>query len=89
MNSLTTDQVYLPVPPVPPPPPPPIAQSFTFPKPLSYEFRVAEHLDNEGKIIKVGLQVQIWEHNQYGNGSVIQTWTDVPRVKMKDGIIQP
>lgn len=86
MTSLQTDQVYLPV---PPPPPPPSAQSFTFPKPLSYEFRVAEHIDDEGKILKVALQVQVWQHDQYGTGTVIQTWTDVQRVKMKGGVIQP
>lgn len=86
MTSLQTDQVYLPVPPQPTPPP---AQSFTFPKPLSYEFRVAEHIDDEGKILKVGLQVQVWQHDQYGAGNVIQTWTDVQRVKLKDGILQP
>lgn len=49
-------------------------------KPLSYEFRVVEHMEN-GHIVKVGLQYQIWEHDNYGAGNVIQTWTDVVRVQ--------
>lgn len=58
-----------------------------FAKPVSYEFRVAEHLDAEGKITKVGLQVQVWEHDEYGAGNIVQFWSDVPRVKIKDGVI--
>jgi hypothetical protein len=49
-------------------------------KPLSYEFRVVEHMEN-GYIVKVGLQYQVWEHDNYGVGIVKQTWTDVPRVQ--------
>jgi hypothetical protein len=49
-------------------------------KPLSYEFRVVEHMEN-GNIVKVGLQYQVWEHDNYGTGIVKQTWTDVPRVQ--------
>lgn len=86
MIALITEQVYLPQPPTPPTPP---LQSFTFPKPLSYEFRVAEHVDSDGNIMKVGLQVQVWQHDQYGNGNVLSPWTDVQRVKLKDGILQP
>ena len=78
---LTTKQVYIPVPPQVQPP----AQSFTFPKPLSYEFRVAETVDS-GKVTKVRLQVQIWEHDEYGAGIVKQYWQDVPRAQFdKDG----
>lgn len=77
MTSLTTKQVYLPVPTYNPPP----AQSITFPKPLSYEFRVAETVDIDGKITRVALQVQVWEHDEYGAGTVKQTWTEVPRYK--------
>jgi len=52
-------------------------------KPLSYEFRVAEFLDAEGNIAKVGLQVRVWEHSSYGGvGSVIQAWKDVERVQL-------
>lgn len=54
--------------------------SVMIPKPLSYEFRVVEHVENE-QIVKVGLQYQVWEHDQYGAGIVKQTWTDVPRVQ--------
>jgi len=54
--------------------------SVTMPKPISYEFRVVEHIEN-GNIVKVGLQYQVWEHDHYGTGNVKQTWTDVPRVQ--------
>lgn len=49
-------------------------------KPLSYEFRVVEHM-KDGEIVKVGLQYQVWEHDNYGAGFVKQTWTDVVRVQ--------
>ena len=51
-------------------------------KPLSYEFRVAEYEDKNGDVVKVGLQVQVTEHDNYGVGLVKQTWTDVPRVRL-------
>jgi len=54
--------------------------SFMVAKPLSYEFRVVEHVEN-GNIVKVGLQYQVWEHDNYGAGIVKQTWSDVPRVQ--------
>jgi hypothetical protein len=70
------------------PPPTPVAQTVPFVKPLSYEFRVAEHLDDAGKITRVALQVQVWEHDEYGAGIVKQYWQDVPRCKFnKDGAI--
>lgn len=50
-------------------------------KPLSYEFRVVEHV-KDGQIVKVGLQYQVWEHDNYGSGQVKIRWTDVNRVKM-------
>lgn len=82
---LTTKQVYLPVHPVPSPPP---AQSFSFPKPLSYEFRVAEIIGDDGKIETVKLQMQIWEHDEFGSGTVKQYWSDVPRQKFdKNGVL--
>lgn len=74
---LTTTQVYI-TPPIPSTPP---AIPFQFVKPVSYEFRVAETVDDDGKITKVALQMQVWEHDQYGSGNVKQTWADVPRVK--------
>ena len=49
-------------------------------KPLSYEFRVVEHM-KDGEIVKVGLQYQVWEHDNYGTGAVRLHWTDVPRVQ--------
>lgn len=71
-GQLNTKMIY---PPVPSPMP------VTFVKPLSYEFRVAEYLDDKGKITKVALQWQIWEHGEDGFGSLLQTWMDVPRVQ--------
>lgn len=84
---LTTKQISLPVPPMPPMP---VAQSMTFPKPLSYEFRVAEIVDADGKVETVKLQMQIWEHDEYGSGILKQTWQDVPRYKFdKNGAMLP
>lgn len=61
-----------------------------FVKPVSYEFRVAEYLDDSGKVEKVKLQVMVWEHDEYGTGVVKHYWNDVPRVKMdKNGSIIP
>jgi len=51
-----------------------------FVKPESYEFRVAEFIDKDGKIVKVGLQVRTWEHDEYGSGQLKFDWKDVPRV---------
>lgn len=79
MNTLVTKQIYLPVPPQPVPPP---AQSINFVKPLSYEFRVAEHVDATGAITRIGLQVQVYEHDEYGSGVIKNYWQDVPRVKI-------
>jgi hypothetical protein len=56
--------------------------NITIPKPLTYEFRVAEFLDASGAISKVGLQVRIWEHNNLGVGIVKQEWKDVERVQI-------
>ena len=60
--------------------PPPATVPFV--KPLSYEFRVAEHYDPNGKLAKVVLQMQTWEHDEYGSGVVKQYWHDVPRIKI-------
>lgn len=49
-------------------------------KPVTYEFRVVEHI-KDGQIVKVGLQYQVWEHDNYGTGAVRLHWTDVPRVQ--------
>ena len=75
---LTTKQVSLPVmtPPV---------QYIPFIKPLTYEFRVAEVVDKEGKITTVKLQMQVWEHDEFGSGIVKQYWSDVPRYRFDAG----
>jgi hypothetical protein len=60
-------------------PPPPIETPFV--KPLSYEFRVVEWM-KQGKVSKVTLQFQVWEHDEYGSGTCIQYWTDVERIQI-------
>lgn len=58
--------------------------SISIPKPVSYEFRVAEfYADIPENVVKVGLQVQVYEHNQYGTPTILKGWTDVERVKVK------
>jgi hypothetical protein len=71
--NLTSKKIY-------PPTPSPIAIEFV--KPLSYDFRVVEIISSDDKIETVKLQVQIWEHDEFGYGIVKQGWTDVPRIKM-------
>lgn len=61
------------------------SQSITMPYPLSYEFQVVEHVDQDNKITKVALQVKENQHDQYGNIVVHGTWNDVPRVQVKYG----
>ena len=78
---LTSKQMCLPVQALP-------QQYAPFVKPLSYEFRVAEIVDDTGKIETVKLQMQVWEHDEYGSGTVKQYWQDVPRQKFdKNGTL--
>ena len=42
--------------------------SITLVKPVSYEFRVAEYEDSHGDVVRIGLQVQVIEHDNYGAG---------------------
>jgi hypothetical protein len=81
--SLNTKQIYV----TQQQPQTPPALPIQFAKPLSYEFRVAEHLDENNNVERVGLQVQIYEHDEYGSGIIRLGWMDVPRVKLKDGVI--
>ena len=74
MMQLTSKQMLLPVQTLP-------QQYAPFVKPLSYEFRVAEIVNDEGKTETVKLQMQVWEHDEYGSGIVKQFWQDVPRQK--------
>lgn len=70
--------------------PPQQAMPIDFVKPVSYEFRVAEFIGDNGKIEKVSLQVQVWEHDEFGSGTVKQYWRDVPRCRFdKNGAILP
>jgi hypothetical protein len=50
-------------------------------KPLSYEFRVVEHLDKDGKISKVALEYKIFEHDEHGYPIILYNWMEVPRIK--------
>jgi hypothetical protein len=83
MTQLTTKHISLPV------PSPQPAQMVPFVKPLTYEFRVAE-THEDGKVTKVALQMQVWEHDEYGSGIVKAYWHDVPRIQVdKDGALLP
>lgn len=83
MSQLTQKYITLPAVQVP-------AATTPFVKPVSYEFRVAEFVDDDGKVEKVKLQMQIWEHDEYGSGTVKTYWHDVPRIKIdKNGSIIP
>ena len=74
-QTLSTLSITPPAPPTPPP--------ITIPAPLSYEFQVAEVVDENGTITKVELQVKINQHDQYGNIAINGTWNAVPRVKIQ------
>ena len=52
-------------------------------KTLSYDFRVAEYVNDKDEIVKVGLQVAVFEHDNSGVRQLRQDWTDVERVKIK------
>jgi hypothetical protein len=68
----------------------PVAMPIDFVKPVSYEFRVAEIVDDNGKVETVKLQMQVWEHDEYGSGTVKHYWSDVPRQKFdKNGSMMP
>jgi hypothetical protein len=84
MSTLNSKQIYV-TQPMPQSLP---ALPVQFVKPLSYEFRVAEHLDENGVVTRVGLQMQIYEHDEWGAGTLKAFWHDVNRVRIKsDGSI--
>ncbi len=60
------------------PPPPTVMLA----KPLSYQFQVVEYVDKEDKVIKVELQVQKTEHDNYGNVISSSGFVPVPRIKL-------
>ena len=74
-----TKQLYVTPPHVTPVTPPAIPIQFV--KPLSYEFRVAEVLE-DGKVTSVKLQMQTFEHDEYGSATLKYFWQDVPRIKI-------
>ncbi len=51
-------------------------------KPLSYQFQVVEYVDKDDKVIKVELQVQKTEHDNYGNVFNSSGFQPVPRIKL-------
>ena len=55
--------------------------SVVIPRPFSYEFRVAEWTQGDD-VVKVGLQVKVFDHNNSGYPTVRQDWTDVERVRI-------
>jgi hypothetical protein len=61
----------------------PPTQSFQFPKPLSYNFRVMETTKN-GKVVAVNLQVQRIEHDEYGAPVTHYPWENVPRIQQEE-----
>jgi hypothetical protein len=71
MMLLTAKKIYAPA----------TALPVDFVKPLSYDFRVLETVDDSGNVTKVSLQVQIMEHDETGIGLVKLAWTDVPRYR--------
>lgn len=48
----------------------------------TYNFRVAEYVDDDDKITSVGLQYQVVIHNQYGGVETTGPWISVDRVKI-------
>ena len=58
--------------------------SVSMAKPVSYEFRVAEYVNDNKEVVKVGLQVRMWEHSNLINtdGFIKQDWKDVERVQI-------
>ncbi len=62
------------------------APSVTIPKPLSYQFRVAEYVDKNKKITKVRLQIRICEHDNYGYAFMKNDWHDVERVQIDESV---
>lgn len=77
MNYIPSLKIY-------PAAPAPIVQQplpIDFPSPLSYDFQVKEYIE-DGKVVKVSLQVKVNQHDAMGNISVHGTWIDVPRVKV-------
>ena len=53
------------------------------PKPLSYQFRVAEYVNEKDEVVKVRLQVAVFDHDNFGVRQLRQDFTDVERVKIK------
>ena len=73
MINIPTTIIEMPVAPMPSP------QSFSFPTPVSYEFRVMEYTEL-GKVTKVRLEYKVVYHNQYGNNTHDSGWQEVPRI---------
>ena len=72
--ALTTKSVFPPIPTLQPLPVP-------FVKPLSYEFRVAEIVE-DGVVKSVKLQVQTFEHDEFGVGVAFWGPLPIPQIKV-------
>lgn len=51
-------------------------------KVVSYQFQVVEYTDKSDKVVKVELQVQQTEHDNYGNNIMSSGFKPVPRIRM-------
>jgi hypothetical protein len=51
-------------------------------KPISYDFRVAEYVNEKDEVVKVSLQMKCYDHDNYGVGSLRHDWMDVERVRL-------
>lgn len=69
---VVVDQIQ---PPLPPP------SSVVVPNVVSYQFQVVEYTDKNDKVVKVELQVQQTEHDNYGNAVGKSGFKAVPRIK--------
>lgn len=50
------------------------------PQAISYSFQVVEYKDSDGKLIKSRLEVCRNFHDQYGNITHSESFTEVPRI---------
>ena len=82
-KQLQTVQVVGMAPPMPPMPPAPPAPTIMMPKPLSYQFRVVEYVDENNNVLKVELQVQESCHSQYGVVESSSGFLPVPRIQQQ------
>lgn len=64
------------------PQPMPAPPTIQLPKTLSYQFQVVEYVDSGNNVIKVELQVQQTEHDNYGYPIGGSGFIPVPRIRL-------